>query len=323
MATITSLPPEILTQITESCTTSHSIASLARTSKALYKSTTPLLYKRQLDTNDHHVTFHAAKHGILTTLQNVHRYMTLHVFACSKGNYHTGPFGSDMQRRNGWFWTPLHEAVKNGHVDIVRYLLDHGVDINAPSLHYHDNIGITERKYHVDFGDRVSFYVPPMVTFSPLMTSIHHRHESITALLLSRGASIQINDVRELQPCGTTALHVAVINANVSAVKTLIEGGYAGPNDLDADGFPLLVWAALRVCEDERVRLSMRVLVELGADINHVMPCDSFLGSDHSMVSFLTKRGKAKAAQELINLGATANNPESTPCHQMLSLNKP
>jgi hypothetical protein len=313
MTHISSLPPEILIQIIASCPTSHSIASLARTSKTLYTSTTPLLYKRQLDTNDHHVTFHAAKHGILTTLQNVHRYMTLHIFACSKGNYHTGPFGSDLQRRNGWFWTPLHVAVKNGHVHIVRYLLDHGIDINAPSLHFHDNLGITERKYHIDFGDRVSFYVPPMVTFSPLITSIHHRHENITALLLSRGASVQINDVRELQPCGTTALHVAVINANISAVRMLIEGGFAGPNDLDADGFPPLVWAALCVCEDERVRSSMQVLVELGADLNHVMPCDSFLGSDHSMVSFLTKRGKAKAAQELINLGATVTNPKSTP----------
>jgi ankyrin repeat protein len=313
MTHISSLPPEILIQIIASCPTSHSIASLARTSKTLYTSTTPLLYKRQLDTNDHHVTFHAAKHGILTTLQNVHRYMTLHVFACSKGNYHTGPFGSDLQRRNGWFWTPLHVAVKNGHVHIVRYLLDHGIDINAPSLHFHDNLGITERKYHIDSGDRVSFYVPPMVTFSPLITSIHHRHGDITALLLSRGASVQINDVRELQPCGTTALHVAVISANISAVRMLIEGGFAGPNDLDADGFLPLVWAALCVCEDERVRSSMQVLVELGADLNHVMPCDSFLGSDHSMVSFLTKRGKAKAAQELINLGAIVTNPKSTP----------
>ncbi|WZH41007.1 serine threonine phosphatase 6 regulatory ankyrin repeat subunit b [Fusarium acuminatum] len=312
MTAMTSLPPEILHQIIAACPTSHSIASLARTSKTHYTSTTPLLYKRQLDTNDHHVTFHAAKYGILTTLQNVHRYMALHVFACSKGNYHIGPFGSDLQRRNGWFWTPLHVAVKNGHVDIVRYLLDHGVNINAPSLHFHDNLGITERKYHIDFGDRVSFYVPPMVTFSPLITSIYHRHEDITALLLLRGASIQINDVRELQPCGTTALHVAVINANISAVRMLIEGGYAGPNDLDADGFPPLVWAALCVCEDERVRSSMEVLVELGADLNHVMPCDSLLGSDHSMVSFLTKRGETKAAQELITLGATVTNPRST-----------
>ncbi|KAH6958174.1 hypothetical protein DER45DRAFT_212895 [Fusarium avenaceum] len=94
MAHVSSTPPEILIQI---------IASLAHTCKTLYTSTTPLLYKRQLDTNDHYVTFHAAKHGILTSLQNVHRYLTSLVFACSKGNYHTGPFGSDLQHRNGWF----------------------------------------------------------------------------------------------------------------------------------------------------------------------------------------------------------------------------
>ncbi|KAF5677590.1 serine threonine phosphatase 6 regulatory ankyrin repeat subunit b [Fusarium heterosporum] len=306
MTAITSLPPEILILLIKSCQTSQSIASLARTCKSLYTSVTPLLYKRQLDTNDHHVTFYAAKHGILTTLQNVNRYMTLQVFECSKGNYHTGPFGSEKQRRNGWFWTPLHVAVKNGHVEIVRYLLDNGADINAPSLNFHDNVGITEGKYHLDFGDVVSFYVPPLVTFSPLITSIHHRHENITALLLSRGASIQINDVRELQPCGTTALHVAVVNANVSAVRMLIEGGYAGPNDLDADEFPPLLWAALHVCNDERVRLSMEVLVELGADLNHAMPNHPRLGPNHNMVSYLIKRGKVKAAQELINLGATS-----------------
>ncbi|KAL6912840.1 hypothetical protein FSST1_010600 [Fusarium sambucinum] len=306
MASLTSLPPEILLQIIESCQTSQALSSLAQTSQALYALITPLLYKRQLANADHHVTFHAAKHGNLQALKNVYRYMTLRVYKCSKGDYDTGVFGAEKQKRNGWFWTPLHEAVRNGNVETVRWLLDHGVDINAPSLKFHDiDMGITEGRYHIDFGDRLSFHMLPLVTFSPLITSIYHRQQEITELLLERGASIHINDVRKLQPCGTTALHVAVINANITALRFLIERGYAGPNDLDAAGFPPLVWAALNVSADPQVRESIKTLVELGSDLNHVMPCDPWLGSNHNMVTFLTKRGKPKAAQELINFGAS------------------
>lgn len=305
MASFTCLPPEILLQIIDSCITSHALSSLAQVSPALYTFVTPLLYKRQLENADYHVTFHAAKHGNLRALQNVHRYMTLRVYKCSKANYDTGVFGAEKQRRNGWFWTPLHEAAKSGNIDTVRWLLDHGLDINAPSLNFHDpGMGITEGRYHIDFGDRLSFHMLPLVTFSPLITSIYHRHQDITELLLSRGAAIHINDVRKLQPCGTTALHVAVINANITALRLLIEGGHAGPNDLDAAGFPPLVWAALNVGANERVRESIKVLVELGADLNHVMPCDPWLGSNHNMATFLTKRGKPDVAQELINFGA-------------------
>ncbi|UZP40745.1 hypothetical protein NXS19_008561 [Fusarium pseudograminearum] len=145
----------------------------------------------------------------------------------------------------------------------------------------------------------------PLVTFSPLITSIYHRHQNITELLLQRGASIHINDALKLQPCGTTALHVAVINANIAALKLLIEQRHAGPNDLDAAGFPPLIWAALNVSADPQVRESIKTLVELGADLNHVMPCDPWLGSNHNMPTFLTKRGKPDAAQELINVGAS------------------
>lgn len=304
MATLTSLPPEILLQIIDSCITSHALSSLAQASPALSIFVTPLLYKRQLDNDDHHVTFHAAKHNNLNALKNCYKYLTLNVYKCSKGNYDTGSFGAEKQRRNGWFWTPLHEAVKSGNFETVKWMLDHGVDMNAASLHFHDGMGITEGRYHIDFGDRLSFHMLPLVTFSPLITSIHHHHHDITKLLLERGASIHINDVRKLQPCGTTALHVAVINANVKAIRMLVEGGHAGPNDLDAAGFPPLVWAALNVCNEPRVRESMEVLVELGADLNHVMPCDPWLGSNHNMVTFLTKRGKPDAAQELVNLGA-------------------
>lgn len=78
------------------------------------------------------------------------------------------------------------------------------------------------------------------------------------------------------------AFHVAVINVNISVVRVLIKSGFAGSNDLDADEFPPLC-GLLFVSEDERVCSSMEVLVELGVDINHAMPCDSLLASDHTL----------------------------------------
>ena len=42
-------------------------------------------------------------------------------------------------------WTPLHEAANHGHEEVVKYLLKHGADINAPGMEgdtpLHDAVG--------------------------------------------------------------------------------------------------------------------------------------------------------------------------------------
>ena len=42
-------------------------------------------------------------------------------------------------------WTPLHEAARKGHVDIVRYLVEQGADINIK-----DEDEVSEWEYTAD-----------------------------------------------------------------------------------------------------------------------------------------------------------------------------
>ena len=42
-------------------------------------------------------------------------------------------------------YTPLHLAAEGGHVDIVRYLVEQGTDINITSIY-----GVSEREYTAD-----------------------------------------------------------------------------------------------------------------------------------------------------------------------------
>ena len=56
-------------------------------------------------------------------------------------------------------WTPLHFAAREGHVDIVRYLVDKDADLNIKN-----EDGVSEREYTADCKlvllIRVCFHLP-------------------------------------------------------------------------------------------------------------------------------------------------------------------
>ncbi|KAF5008374.1 hypothetical protein FDECE_5358 [Fusarium decemcellulare] len=320
MVMLESLPTEIVSKILECCDTSRDLAVLASTCHWLYDMTIPVLYDRQAVENDYHVIFWATRNARTDTLQHVSRshHMTLdglrnpfRTFTTSKYRYDTNFGHWNHQIRCCWFWSPLHEAVAKGHVETVQFLLDQGVDIDAPSLCYHEErFPFEESCWTLDFGDRANFDVLPLATFTPLILSIFYKHEPVTQLLLRQGASTEIMVMRYEAPSGTTALHAAVASGNVPAIKMIIEGGHAGPNDLDAAGYPPLLWAALHASKNQDAAPSLQALVDLGADPDYIVPSGISRDSRHSMVATLTKRGKPEAAQMLVAVGAKALSDE-------------
>ncbi|KAF4467909.1 ankyrin [Fusarium albosuccineum] len=207
------------------------------------------------------------------------------------------------------FWAARNAP--KGHVETVQFLLDQDVDIDAPSLCYHEErFPFEESCWTLDFGDRANFDVLPLATFTPLILSIFYKHEPVTQLLLGQGASTEIMVMRHEAPSGTTALHAAVASGNVPAIKMIIEGGHAGPNDLDAAGYPPLLWAALHASKNQDAAPSLQALVDLGADPDYIVPSGITRDSRHSMVATLTKRGKPEAAEMLVAVGAKALSDE-------------
>ncbi|CAB3409050.1 unnamed protein product [Caenorhabditis bovis] len=88
--------------------------------------------------------------------------------------------------------TPLRGACYDGHLEIVKYLLDHGADINKPNKHGHTSLMIAAYRQKVD----------------------------VVRLLLERGADVDVQTTR-----GNSALHDAAESGNVEIVKLLLERG--------------------------------------------------------------------------------------------------
>ncbi|GAB4282904.1 MAG: hypothetical protein Kow0029_28750 [Candidatus Rifleibacteriota bacterium] len=93
--------------------------------------------------------------------------------------------------------TPLHLAAEKGDLDLVNILINYGADVNAT-----DNLK----------------------GFTPMHYAALHNHCKIIAFLLSRCASLEIQDVD-----GNMPLHFSAANGCVDAVKILLDH-QADPN---------------------------------------------------------------------------------------------
>ena len=103
--------------------------------------------------------------------------------------------------------TPLYEAARNDHTDIVRLLLDKGAKPNIP-----DEYGEAEGE-------------------SPLKTAARNGHKDVVKLLIDRGADPNMfNEHKE-----DTALHDAARMGHNDVIQMLLDIG-ADPNIVNLDG---------------------------------------------------------------------------------------
>ena len=141
--------------------------------------------------------------------------------------------GMDITKvRDKFYRTAVMYAAEDGHVEVVRLLLEHGADINAPSKY-----GSTAWNFAAWGG-----------------------HVEVVRLLLEHGA-----DINAQNDDGTTALMSAASGGRVEVMRFLLEHG-ADINAQNDDGTTALMIVA-RNAQENHVEV-MRFLLEHGADIN-------------------------------------------------------
>jgi ankyrin repeat protein len=118
--------------------------------------------------------------------------------------------GANVHYRRGG-WTVLMFAAREGHVDIVRLLLDHGADANVTS---ESRDGAT-----------------------PLTIAAEHGHVEVIKLLLSRGADVNGRNAHD-----NTALMYAAQYNHVDVAKVLLNAN-ADTQLVDHDGDTALMIA--------------------------------------------------------------------------------
>ena len=194
--------------------------------------------------------------GIPTDIRNGAQMTPLALAASFKGAVEIGRFlierGADINARGDGGRVPLHFASGYGHHDMVQLLLDHGANPN----------------------------IQEDALWSPLHQASANGHLKIAELLVLRGASIDVfNDKQE------TPLYQAVQNGEVAIARLLIDRG-ANLRTVDSNG-----WTLLHVASYSGHLVVVKLLLRQGAEV------DVLDAANKTAVELASDNGKAEVAK--------------------------
>ncbi|KAI0396289.1 ankyrin repeat-containing domain protein [Xylariaceae sp. FL0594] len=205
-----------------------------------------------------------------------------------------------------YIWNPMHMAINSGNYRMVELFLDHGVEINMPS------IGACECRHIPSFGSSITLPRPvPRPVWTPLHRAICRHRFSIAKLLLTRGASVcleadMVDDYENAlvsPPRVCTALHTACYEGCFNLVRMLVEGGYQSVTVLDRDSQTPIEYAFF----GGHFKDIIPYLVRKGADINTTVRVGRVRGP---LLVVACALAKYEQAMDLLKLGADVRD-----CH--------
>ncbi|MCL2284176.1 MAG: ankyrin repeat domain-containing protein [Fibromonadales bacterium] len=188
------------------------------------------------------------------------------IFAAAKGGtvddvrYFVEKKGININVKNNTDWTPSHFAQCNSNVEVLKYLISKGADVNAKTK-------ATEAETDV----------------TPLHAAIFGGKVDFVKVLISAGADVNVKT-----DDGLTPLHVAAMEGYVEIAKILISSGAKLNETSNAGGTALH-----EAVKENRVEIAT-ILVSAGADVNFK------IGKIPSPLEFAKYIGNAAMIQCLI-----------------------
>lgn len=330
------LPTEILLLIAYACSQQQDLAAWARTCQRFHSIVNPLLYENEISRKDWRTAFWAAERGIVGTLKHWcsirdpdgHIRGTLDVYTTRKDSvqywelgspeatspsalwstrYVLGPLAPTAWGRYPYCCAPLHVAAKAGHKDVVDFMLDHGADINAPSM------GLLSRGISIfyDARDRSNAVADNRIVLNALHIAIissreQSGHAEVAETLVQRGIDLALRPVHAGRDNNITALHLAAayshLPGNLAVLQMIGKLPQVDVNAPDIDGQTPLMYAAESNKRNPSISV-FAILKEIGADING--PIKTVDGIKAPLLVALIQRNRWRAAARLIDVGAS------------------
>ena len=301
MVNLASIPGEIVLDITKHLEYGIDLCALSQTNNRLHSITSEVI--------DHHIRqiFKPRTNAKQSRSENeiLHNAARKGNVACVRRLLEAGaPFAPP-----GWFtYDPIVLAAQNGHADVVRVFLEHGVDPN-PTKGFHTGgwpgnpITVASRDGHdheavvrvlIEHGADLEFIESVDWLTQPLSEATELGHLSVVKLLLDHGCNPLTPDLRSHRHSPSCAWQTAArLNLEILRlfIDTGIEANFSGPD------YPYQSHL-LKALEDGNIPL-FRFLSAHGAELDFLRPVrhvfDSVEASGLSALSYATGKHPEEA----------------------------
>ncbi|XP_018572591.2 uncharacterized protein LOC108911978 [Anoplophora glabripennis] len=164
--------------------------------------------------------------------------------------------------RNRFGLTPLHEAARNGHSEMVRYLSEQGAKIDSRDAEGYTAMHLAAMKGDLDSVEYLArtgghVNIKDNAGLTPLHFAAWNGQLDTVKFLIGLGA-----DFKAVDEYNRTPLRLAALKGHLDTVKFLLRKG-EDVNDRDSKGFTALHYAAANGHLD-----TIEFLLELGADFS-------------------------------------------------------
>jgi ankyrin repeat protein len=241
-------------------------------------------------------------------------------------------YPQDLNTSGGYYRTPLHVAIKKGHLDIVLLLQERGVDLESRGrmhqtpLYVASSEGYTEVVQSlVNGGANVNVKcddqggILEKENWTPLLVASRHNWLEVARVLLTHGADVNHQDncgrsplhiasrhpsslarllldydadLNAVDTWDNTALHDASSEGQVSVVMLLLE------RSANVDARSKWGWTPLHEAADKGHPEVVRVLLDHGANANTQTGCQ------WTALHLATSRGGLQVVENLLKHGA-------------------